>query len=254
MRKSYIALLMAGGEGNRMAHTRPDTPKPLVEVAGRPLIDMLLQQIWNLQINEVHVAVRSGARKIMDHLRHVSEQENKEIHLIVEEVPLGTIGALAELKNRDESVLVMNGDLLSTIDLNALLHTHEASGADLTIATHFQHSRLELGEVSVDEELRVLDYLEKPVKRYRISSGVYVVGPRVLALFGATSWKPFPTLVHEAIQSGCRIQAHQHEEPWMDVNNESDLLAAQALHDGDPAAFQLALDRPGPGSEHQRES
>ena len=237
---SCIALLMAGGEGSRMAATRPGTPKPLVKVAGHPLIDMLLQQIWSLGIQEVHVAVRAGARKILDHLRRLSANTGREIRFIVEEEPLGTIGALAEFRNRSETVLVMNGDLLSAIDLEDLLANHAGTGADLTITTHYEHSRLELGEVRVDESLRVQDYLEKPVKRYRISSGVYVVGPAVLSLFEETSWKPFPDLVHQAIAEGLHIQAFPHDSAWIDVNHEEDLLHAQELYDSDPAAFQLA--------------
>jgi len=238
-----LALLVAGGRGERLARTHPDRPKALLEVGGVALLDRNLERLRAAGLCDVWIAVGHRSDEIAAHMKRrgahrdgaAAAANGRAPELLVEVQPLGTIGALASLPEPARTALVVNADLLSAIDLRALLAVHAERAADLTIATHFEEHRLKLGEVAVDAEGRVTAYLEKPVKRFRISSGTYVVGARARALLVAGEPCAFPTLVERALARRLAVVHHDHGAPWLDVNDADDLAAAERL---------LAAERP----------
>lgn len=237
MRPDAIALIMAGGEGSRLARSIPGVPKPLIEVGERPLIVMSMMRMIAAGIREIHVAVHHRAHDVMRALREHSDLAAARIDFIIEEEPLGTVGAIAELASTERPVLVQNGDILSGIDLAALQRHHATTSAALTIATHYESHRLELGEVVADAEGRVLEYLEKPVKQYRISSGTYVVAPQTVRLATPGEFLTIPDLVHKALDRGFKVNSFDHGAAWIDVNDERLLRDARQMFDDDPVAF-----------------
>lgn len=231
-----IGLVMAGGRGTRMARAHPELPKPLVRVAGLPLLEINLRQLARAGVRTIHIAVHHAADTIIAWVRDHFAVPGIAVHFLREERPRGTIGSLAELRDSQVPVLVCNGDLLSGIDLPNLMASHARERADLTIATHFEHHRLKLGEVETDGN-RVLGYREKPVKTYRISSGVYLWSPRALQRVPTSDWEALPDLANRLVAEGLKVCAYQHDEPWLDVNDEADRRAAEELLRGDPVAF-----------------
>lgn len=236
------ALVLAGGQGTRMAATHADVPKPLVRVRGMPLLTLVLRQLRRHGVEDVHLALRHRAAEIEEHLARDGTPDFRSLRCHREQLPLGTAGALALLAAVPGDVLVVNADLLSGIDLGMLGRVHAERRADMTIATHWENRRLELGEVLVDGDERVTDYVEKPIKRYRISSGTYVVGRRVRELVGPAGWLPLPELVQRAIAARMRVVAHDHGAAWIDVNTSADLVVAERLLADDPIAFGLRAD------------
>ncbi len=245
MPQNVSAVIMAGGEGRRMARTRPTVPKPLVKLGGIPLIEITVRQLIAAGVQDIHVALHHRADEIMDHLKRSCLFRRSALHFIVEPRPQGTIGALVELRNLGRTVLTANGDLLSGIDLRALLAFHRGAGADMTIPTHTERVRLKLGEVFSDTGNRVTGYVEKPVKEYRISSGIYCIEPRLIALLKRGEVLPFPDLVQRALAAGMVVMEHHHQEPWIDINDEDDLNTGYAMVARDPAAFGLDPDELG---------
>lgn len=242
MPEQTVALIMAGGEGTRMAQTRPTLPKPLVDLGGVPLIEIMIRQLLNAGFDEIHLALRHKADMIIDHVKKLPDIEHKSVHYHVEDEPLGTIGSLVQMKDLGCTVLVANGDLLSGLDLKAMLAFHESEAADLTIATHTEYHRLKLGEVVSGPDYKILDYLEKPVKSYRISSGIYLIEPPLLTLCKQQEWLQFPTLVKSAIDVKLKVVEYYHTEPWLDINDENDLEVAREMFLQDPVAFGIDPD------------
>jgi NDP-sugar pyrophosphorylase family protein len=241
-----LGLVMAGGRGTRMARTHPSGPKPLVRVAGVPLLELVLNQMRRAGIAEVCLALRHEAAQIERWLEGQPRDLAQGVRCLVEPEPLGTIGALWLLREERRTVVVMNGDLLSAVDVGELVAFHRARGADLTIATHAEFHRLKLGEVVAGPDQRVTEYVEKPVKEYRISSGIYVIEPAVLALLTRQEWLGFPELARRAIAAGLGVLEHFHEQPWLDVNDHDDLAAAEQALRREPAAFGLDPERIAP--------
>jgi NDP-sugar pyrophosphorylase family protein len=216
----------------------PEAPKPLVTVAGRSLLERNVQRLFEAGVDTVHVALHHRADEIREHLLACVDLPVERLQLHTERRPLGTMGALTFLNDRARTVLSVNGDLFSAIDLDALLADHEHGAADLTIATHDERHQLKLGEVVAGPDGEVLDYLEKPVKRWRISSGTYVIGPRVQSL-ATGGWLPFPELVQRALSAELCVREHLHDAPWFDVNDAEGLAEARAMAANDPVAFGL---------------
>jgi NDP-sugar pyrophosphorylase family protein len=242
MPENFVALIMAGGEGTRMAKTRPAVPKPLVDVGGIPLIEIMIRQLVRAGFQDIRLALRHKADMIIDHVKKLPDIDQKIMHYMVEEEPLGTIGSLAQMKEAGCPILVANGDLLSGLDLKALCDFHRDQGADMTIATHTEYHRLKLGEVVSGPDYRILDYLEKPVKSYRISSGIYLIEPPLLALCKEREWMQFPNLVKSAIEVKLKLIEYYHTEPWLDINDEEDLDQAREMFLEDPVAYGIDPD------------
>jgi NDP-sugar pyrophosphorylase family protein len=234
-----MALIMAGGEGRRMARSQPGVPKALVEVAGFPLIVLSIRRLAEAGIRDIRVSVHHRAQEIIHELRRRSDIPQAGLEFIVEEEPLGTIGALAEFRDLCGDVLVQNADLLSGIDLRAMLSRHRERDADVTIATHIEYHRLKLGEVLTRSKGEVVEYSEKPIKQYRISSGTYVVSPGSLSICEPSVYSPLPDFVNLAIEGGKRVIEFHHDAPWIDVNDEADLIRAQTMFEEDPVAFGI---------------
>ncbi|MCA8976305.1 MAG: nucleotidyltransferase family protein [Planctomycetes bacterium] len=233
------ALVIAGGQGTRMASSYADLAKPLVRVHGVPLIAHVFRSLRRHGVNEVYLALRHRGAQLETFVREHLTTGFAAVHFLHEDEPLGTIGSRALLPDAAGAVLVQSGALLSGIDLTELGRVHHARGADLTIATHWERPRLELGEVLTDDDERVTGYLEKPVKRYRISSGTYIVGPAARRLLGAPRWLPFPELVQMTLAAGLAVRAHDHGAPWIDVNTPEQATAAESMLADDPIGFGM---------------
>jgi glucokinase len=225
-----VGLVMAGGEGRRLAGARPGVPKALVRVGGRTLLELTLARLSRGGIEEVYVSLGAHAETIRSALPRLVPP-GLRVTALVEEQPRGTIGALAELPmERDERlVLVTNVDLVTAADPAALLGAARAAGADLLVATREELHRLRFGEVLADGDGTLQAYVEKPTKSWRVGAGSLVVGPRARALLVRGQRQDAPQLVQRALQAGLRVCVHPDESPWVDVNDGADLHAAEEL-------------------------
>jgi NDP-sugar pyrophosphorylase family protein len=235
-----VGLVLAGGEGTRLRSARPAVPKPLVEVGGVPMLELALRRLAAAGVREAWVALRHEAARLRAFLGELQPSLDLCIHVLEEPEPLGTFGAAYYLRDLGRTVLAVNGDLVSAIDLAELVRSHRRHEAHLTIATHLEHHRLKLGEVVTAADGRVVEYLEKPVKSWTISSGSYVLESDVLALLEKPEWLGFPTLVRRALDAHFLVRAEPHQEPWIDVNDADDLARANELVAADPEAFGVA--------------
>ena len=200
---------------------------------------ILIRQILQAGIDQIHFALRHQADVIKDFILSQADLPRDRFHFIIEKDPLGTAGALYGLKGQADQVLMINGDLLSGIDLGDMLATHNQAGNHLTIATHDEYHRLELGEIVSDEEGLVKEYNEKPTKVYRISSGTNLIGPEVLDLVTTDGWLSLPELVNKAVSRDLRVSEYHHNYPWIDINSEQELERAKGMLAADPVAFGL---------------
>lgn len=222
------AVVLAGGKGTRLAPYTKILPKPLMPIGDMPILEIMLRQMKQAGINEVILAVGhlSGL------LRAFFEDGKRlgvKIRYSYEAEPLGTAGPLSLIKGLDDTFLVTNGDVLTTLDLRDLIHAHQESKAIATIATHPRKVNIDLGVIQFDGTDRIVGYVEKPTYEFRVSMGIYVFEPRVLEYIESKRYLDFPDLVLRLIQAGEVVKGYAFEGYWQDLGRSDDY--EQAIQD-----------------------
>jgi len=216
---------MAGGKGSRLGPYTTVLPKPLLPVGERAILDVVVHQLRDCGFDRLTLAVGYLAhlvRAVMaDGAAHGVSIEYQE-----EDEPLGTVGPLATIEGLDDSFLVMNGDVLTTLDYGALVDYHQEAGNLLTIASHNRVVRTEYGVLHLDGELgrtrRVTDFEEKPELPYVVSMGVYAMEPRVLEFIERGVRLDLPDLVHRLLGAGEQVGSYLFEGYWLDIGRHED--------------------------------
>lgn len=222
---SKRAIIMAGGKGSRLGPYTTVLPKPLLPVGERAILDVVVHQLRDCGFDHLTLAVGYLAHLVKavmaDGAAHGVTIEYQE-----EDEPLGTVGPLATIDGLDDSFLVMNGDVLTTLDYGALVDYHREAGNILTIASHNRVVRTEYGVLHLDGELgrtrRVTDFEEKPELPYVVSMGVYVMEPGVLAYIERGERLDLPDLVHRLLGAGEQVGSYLFEGYWLDIGRHED--------------------------------
>jgi len=221
-----VAVVMAGGQGKRLRPITEHTPKPLLTVAGRPIIFILLDQLLSEGIEHVYVSVNYKAEMIKKAVMDVPRYRN-HITFLEETEELGTAGPLGLLPVRPaEPFLVVNADLLTSISMQEMLRYHAAEGNEITLATKRDVHSVPYGVVDLDGS-QVVGLVEKPKYVYFVNTGVYVLNPSVLDLFQASGGRDMPDVIAEVLKSGKRVGSFPVHEYWLDIGNHEHYARAQ---------------------------
>jgi NDP-mannose synthase len=219
-------VVLAGGKGRRLEPYTTVLPKPLMPLGDMPVLEVLLRRLSNAGLTRVHLAVGHLAQLIRAYFGDGSAL-GLELSYWVEDAPLGTAGPLAHIELESDRVLVMNGDLLTTLDFRALLGYHEEQGAAATIAVLRRDVPIDFGVVRVNGA-EVSGFEEKPVLSYDVSMGVYVFERTVLELVPDGHFD-FPELLQALLDRGDRVAAYRFAGFWLDIGRHDD--------------YELALER-----------
>lgn len=229
-----VAVVMAGGKGTRLGDLTRTTPKPLVPVAGRSILEWIVLNLVGGGIREIYVSVNHLADQIVGVLGDGSAY-GCEIHYLHEsgDNPLGTAGSLALLRDRRsgpaDPILVMNGDLMVEFDARELIRHHVEQTAAVTIGVRpYQHT-VPFGVVQVGGDGSVAGIMEKPTITMDINAAVYAVSPEILPLVPAGVGSSMPELVQRCLESGNRVVAWPLSSEWIDVGTPSDLARARGI-------------------------
>ena len=223
------ALVMAGGYGRRLGSRTQDLPKPLLNVGGRPILDRVLEQLEDIGVENIHIAVHFLGEKIE---RFISGRTNRaQIDFIRESEPLGTAGALGLLppSARDE-VLLVNGDVVTRVDYRALRDFHVASDLDATIGVSRYDMHIPFGVVRHDEKGLFESIVEKPTFSRFIAAGMYYLSAPFLAQVPQGRAIDMPELLDIAHRTGLRVGVFPVHEYWIDVGQPDDLELAELDH------------------------
>lgn len=219
------AVVLAGGRGTRLAPYTTVLPKPLMPVGDMPILEILLRQLRRAGIRHITLAVGHLAALLEAYFGDGS-RFGVSLDYSYEDEPAGTAGPLALVDGLDETFLVMNGDLLTTIDFADLLQTHRARKAAITVGLFEKQVPLDLGVVETGEDGRVTDYIEKPTLTYEVSVGIYAVEPAVLEHIERGERLDLPELVLRLIAAGADVQAYRFSGTWFDIGRPDDYAAA----------------------------
>jgi dTDP-glucose pyrophosphorylase len=212
------AVVMAGGKGERMRPLTQMVPKPMLPVGDRPLLERIVAHLVSHGIRRIYLAVNYLGQVIEDHFGSGS-QYGCAIEYLRETKALGTAGPLSLLPSRPEhSLLVMNGDLLTSLDVGRVLDFHESGGWGLTVVVRSEGFRIPFGVVHADEN-EVRSIREKPTLEFTVNAGIYALCPAVLERVPADTPYPMTDLLQACLESGERVGAYRMEESWTDLGS-----------------------------------
>lgn len=226
-RQPYPIVLMAGGEGRRLRPLTEHTPKPMLDVGGRPILETIIRRFSEAGFSEFHVSVNYRADVIRNHFGDGSAL-GVDLSYIEEDMPLGTAGPLARLAARkDTPLLVMNADILSKVDPVQMIAFHRENDSAATMAVRNYEVQVPYGVVDIDDN-QIRGLREKPVSRHFINAGIYVLSPDALGLVPQDRAFDMPDLFDACRDANMRTHAYPIEEYWVDIGQIDDYRRANA--------------------------
>jgi dTDP-glucose pyrophosphorylase len=221
------AIIMAGGRGQRLWPHTADTPKPLMQVGERPILETLIRILHGHGFRRFYLSVNYLAEHIEAHFGDGASL-GADIRYLREDQPLGTAGGLRELQGREElPFLVINGDVLSRFNACSLLDFHVQEDAVATVALRDYTVEVPFGVVETDGT-RFVEIREKPSHHVQISTGIYVIDPKLLNLLPEARAFDMPELLAAAAKSfPNRVACFQVADYWVDIGSEEDLQKAR---------------------------
>lgn len=227
VKNSYpnAVVLMAGGLGTRLSPLTDDTPKPLLKVGTKPILETILESFIEHGFYNFYLSVNYKADMIMDYFGN-GEKWGVHIQYIHESKRLGTAGALSLINDfPSEPLIVMNGDLLTKVNYSHLIDFHTDNDSAATMCVREYEFQVPYGVVKVDDH-RLVSIEEKPVQRFFVSGGIYVLNPRVIELIPSDTFYDMPTLFEKLIDNQEETSVFPIREYWIDIGRMDDFHRA----------------------------
>lgn len=224
-------FIMAGGKGKRLDPLTRKCPKPLINVAGRPIIDYILDKALLEGFKKIFISVNYLGNKIEKHVTEMHGQASS-ITFVHEDKPLGTAGSLTLVDFTGiENLVVINADIITGLALNKLLISHikQKNMATMAVKEHAIHNPY--GVVHVKDE-QIMSFEEKPIYKSLINMGVYVLSMQAIDSLEKSKYCDMPTLFELLINNGNKVGIFRFHEFWMDLGSSIDLKRAQMSLDG----------------------
>jgi len=224
-----VMVIMAGGRGTRLRPHTENCPKPMLSVAGKPMLEHIIDRAKLEGFNHFVLAIHYLGHMIEKHFGH-GERLGVQIGYLREQSPLGTVGALSLLDPRpDTPFVVTNGDVITDIHYGELLDFHMRHAAAATMAVRVHEWQHPFGVVQT-KGLDIIGFKEKPIARSHINAGVYALNPEALELLNINSHCDMPTLFERLQAEEKRTVAYPVHEPWLDVGRPDDLTSAYKIN------------------------
>jgi len=215
------AVILAGGKGTRLKPYTTSLPKPLMPIGERPVLELVLRQLKRYGFTEITLAVNHLSELIQAFFGDGSKW-GVRICYSVEDKPLSTIGPLKILTDLPDTFLVMNGDVLTDLDLRGFWQSHKSSDAILSVATTSRETRVDFGVINYDPDLGVTGFLEKPAYLNHVSMGVYLMDRRILDYIPDGRPFGFDDLMKTLIRKKAPVRVYPYTGFWLDIGRPED--------------------------------
>ncbi len=224
-RVEAAAVVMAGGFGSRLRPLTDALPKPMLPMGGRPLLERIIEQIRDAGIRRVSITTHFQPEKITNHFED-GRAFGVELGYVNEDIPLGTAGALALLPPPTDPLLVVNGDILTTVNFSAMLDFHREHRADLTVGVRRYEVEVPYGVVEGDGP-HVTRLSEKPTFRFLVNAGIYVLDPSVHTRIPRGRRFDMTDLISLLLSEGGTVVNFPIVEYWLDIGQRDQYLQAE---------------------------
>ena len=225
---SNTFVIMAGREGKRLYPLTKNTPKPLLKVGNKPILEHIIERAKLQGFKNFIISVNYLADKIIKYFGDGSKW-HVNINYLKEKSPLGTAGALSLLKPKPNNCfLVTNGDVLTEINYSELINFHSLHKAKATMAVQVYESQQPYGVVKTDG-IKLVGFEEKPISRSHINAGIYVFEPTVLNHLANNQNCDIPALFNQLQKYKKRTIVYPIHETWLDLGRINDFKKAQKI-------------------------
>ena len=232
------AVIMAGGKGTRLHPYSALFPKPLMPLGDMPVLELLLRRMKKAGVTDVILAVNHLSHLIKAFFGNGSEL-GLRISYSKEDRPLGTAGALGNmLDDLDETFLVANGDLLTTMDLAAMARQHSETRCDASIGIFERENKIDFGLIEFNSENRLCAYREKPTNMYYVSMGVYILQREAVRQnIALGDYQDMPSLLLNMRAAKADVRCYHDDCMWLDIGRPDDFALAQSMFESNRALF-----------------
>ena len=223
---STPVVIMAGGLGTRLRPLTDNCPKPMLKVDGKPMLEIIIESLMQQGFVNFYIAINYLGEQIINYFGD-GAKIGVNIQYMHEEKRLGTAGALSLLPELDETLIVLNGDVLTNVDYNGLLSFHKSEKARMSICVREHQTEVPYGVVDLDGS-HVKGVTEKPRYNDFVNAGIYAVNPEVLKLLPYAEYKDMPDLVKDLLLDNSKVAAFPLHEYWMDIGRHSEFQQASS--------------------------
>lgn len=224
--KRNRVILMAGGLGTRLRPLTQDLPKPLLKVGNKPILETIIENFAKYGFVNITISVNYKAEMIQEYFGDGSAL-GVNIDYIQESKRLGTAGALSLIKDRpQEPFFVMNADLLTNVNFEHLLDFHAFEHSVATMCVREYDYQVPYGVIETDGS-RITSIVEKPIQKFFVNAGIYVLSPQVFEYIPKDQFYDMPTLFENIIGDELRTISFPIHEYWLDIGRMSDFEQAQ---------------------------
>ena len=220
------ALIMAGGYGKRLGNLTKAIPKPMLKVDSKPILELIIDQFVKVGITEIAISTHFLPDVIKNYFKD-GKEFGANIQYIDEDEPMGTGGALFALKPSENNTIIINGDILSNINLTSFVEAHLQSKADITVASKVYEMQVPYGVLKTGEDGFINDIEEKPSKKFFVNSGIYIFSPSVIEPSEKIKKIDMPDIVKNKMGKSKKIAAFVMHEDWLDVGQPRDFEQAE---------------------------
>jgi len=214
------AVIMAGGGGTRLRPLTENVPKPMLNVSGKPILEHIINQLRGAGIRSITITTHYLGEQISTYFGD-GRKFGVTIDYLAEEKPMGTGGALGLMNFTGETVLVMNGDILTQVNFRAMFDFHREHGADLTMGTRLYEFQVPFGVVECDD-VTIRSLVEKPVQAFFVNAGIYFVQKPVLSHIPKEVSYNMTDLVQRLLAERGKVVSFPIREYWLDIGRVSD--------------------------------
>ncbi|MEW6764747.1 MAG: nucleotidyltransferase family protein [Pseudomonadota bacterium] len=220
-------FLMAGGFGTRLRPLTDNCPKPMLPVGGKPMLEHILQDLIDYGFYRFYISVHYLRERVINHFQDGSPW-GVSIQYIHEDTPLGTAGCLGLLPKDavQRPMIVINGDIMTRVNYEALLQDHDRHTPAATVCTRQYDFQVPYGVIE-HEEQRITNITEKPMHHFFVSAGIYVLAPQVVHSVQGNTRVDMPDLLKSEIEAGREVRMFPVHEYWLDIGRMNDFEMAQ---------------------------
>lgn len=221
------AVLMAGGEGKRLRPLTEKTPKPLLKVGDKPIIEYNIDRLINFGIKTINLSINYLGEQLVEYFGS-GESKGIDIKYVKEDKPLGTIGSILLVENfYNDDIIVMNSDLLTNIDFADFFKTYKESQADMAVAATSYHVDVPYAVLEVADGVEVKSLKEKPRYTYYSNAGIYIIKKEILKMIPENQFYDITDLMERVLEMNLKLVTYPINGYWLDVGKHEDFKKAQ---------------------------